>query len=164
MTVRQYCTPEWLADSADGYPKNPRFQAEFKKLSLKLCFQVNAEPEWGIEKDIYFRAHVDKGELLKLSFIGEAEAFQDSDFILSATPQEWKKILRKESKFVTDFILGKIVLEQGNKVGVLGIAPHSNTFVDTLTQFELQFPDEMTPDELERYRTYQREFRKELGV
>lgn len=164
MTLHQYCTPEWLADNADGYPKNPRFQKEFEKLSIKLSFRVKAAPEWGIEKDILFCAHIGKGELKKLSFISEAEACQDSDFILAATPQEWKKLLRKENKFITDFMLGRVLLEQGNKVGVLSVAPHSNTLIDTLTQFELQFPDEMTPEELERYRVYQREFRNNLSV
>ena len=61
-------------------------------------------------------------------------------------------------------MLGKITLEQGSKVGILGVAPHSNTFVDALTQKELLFPDEMSPDELEEYRAYMKSFRAELGV
>jgi hypothetical protein len=72
--------------------------------------------------------------------------------------------LRKESKFVTDFMLGKITLEQGSKVGVLGVAPHSNSFVDGLTRSELQFPDEMSPEELADFRAYMSRFRAELGV
>ena len=82
----------------------------------------------------------------------------------TATPQEWKKILRKENKFLTDFMLGKITLEQGTKVGVLGLAPYANSFVDALTQVELRFPDELTAQELEEYRAYVRDFRARLGV
>jgi hypothetical protein len=33
-----------------------------------------------------------------------------------------------------------------------------------LTQLELQFPDEMSPQELEQYRRDMQAFRKELGV
>jgi putative sterol carrier protein len=65
---------------------------------------------------------------------------------MSATPQEWKKILRKENKFLTDFMLGKIKLERGSKVTVLGLAPHAPTLVEALSEIELQFPDEMSPD------------------
>jgi hypothetical protein len=61
-------------------------------------------------------------------------------------------------------MLGKITLEQGSKVGVLGVAPYANIFVDALTQVDLQFPDEMSPDELEEFRGYVNEFRSELGV
>ncbi|MGE5603751.1 MAG: hypothetical protein ACM30E_11915, partial [Nitrososphaerales archaeon] len=79
-------------------------------------------------------------------------------------PQEWKSILRKERKFLTDFMLGRLPLVQGSKVGVLGIAPYANTFVDALTQAELQFPDEMLPEELAAYRSHVAAFRKECGV
>ena len=159
-----YCTPEWLEESAKGYRANPKYQKEFEKLSMTLCFRIKAEPAWGIDEGIIFGADVEKGILNKLAFFSEQAAKEEADYVVAATPQEWKKILRKESKFVTDFMLGKITLEQGSKVGIFGVAPHSNTFVDALTQVELQFPDEMTADELNEYRTYMQEFRVKLGV
>jgi hypothetical protein len=61
-------------------------------------------------------------------------------------------------------MLGKIKLEHGSKVGVLGVAPHANTVVDLLTQADLQFPDEMSAEELAGYRVNFEEFRAELGV
>lgn len=164
MDAIWYCTPEWLQGSAEGFRKNPRFQKELEKLKLTVTFCIKAEPAWGIEKDIYFLCEIDRGNLERLAFVSEAEAARDSDYILAATPQEWKKLLRKESKFIGDFMLGKVTLQQGSKVGVLSVAPHSNTFVDTLTQFELRFPDEMSPEELERFRDYVREFRASLSV
>jgi hypothetical protein len=164
MTVNRYCTPEWLASSAAGYEQNPRFRQELAKLNVKLSLKINAEPAWGIEEDIIFWAHIDHGELRELAFVRPEEAFQESDFVLAATPQEWKKLLRKESKFVADFMLGRVALEQGSKVGVLSVAPHSNTFIDALTQDQLQFPDEMTAEELAAYREYVQQFRAELGV
>jgi putative sterol carrier protein len=107
---------------------------------------------------------VDRGELTKIAFFSEADAFKEAEYIIAATPQEWKKILRKQSKFITDFMLGKIKLEHGSKVGVLGVAPHANTVVDLLTQVDLQFPDEMSAEELAAYRSHFQEFRAELGV
>ena len=77
-----------------------------------------------------------------------------SSFIVRiATPQKWKKILRKQSDFVTDFMLDKIKLELGTKVKMLELAPHVNNFFDFLTQVDLQFPDEMSEDELTSYRS-----------
>jgi hypothetical protein len=164
MTTVQYCTPEWLEASATGYRENPKFKQEFTKLSTRLCFRIKAEPGWGIEKDILFACYVDQGELEKLAFVDEEEAKRDAEFLLVATPQQWKKLLRKEAKFVTEFMLSRIVLEQGSRVGVLQIAPHANTFVEALTPVELQFPDEMSDGELSAYRTYVEQFREELGV
>jgi len=164
MTVCRYCTPEWLEESARIYRGTPDFQEKLAKVTVKVFYRVKAEPTWGIQPDILFGALVDKGELLELAFFSEEVALETAEFIMAATPQEWKRILRKENKFLTDFMLGKITLEQGSKVGVLGLAPHANTFIDALTQVELRFPDELSVDELEEYRAYQKEFRTRLGV
>ena len=139
-------------------------QEKLKKLSAKMCYRVKAEPAWGIDRDIIFGAFFEEGQLTKLEFFREADVTKEADYLMAATPQVWKKILRKERKFVTDFMLGKIKLEHGSKVGVLGVAPHANTVVDLLTQVDLQFPDEMSAEELAAYRTSFQEFRAELGV
>ena len=164
MTTIRYCTPEWLEESAKNYRATPKFKEALRKVTASVFFLIEAEPTWGIEEDIIFGGIVEKGELITLAFFSEADAKEKAEFILAATPQEWKKILRKENKFVTDFMLGKITLEQGSKVGVLTIAPYADTFVDSLTQFELQFPDEMSPEELDEYRAYMAEFRAKLEV
>jgi putative sterol carrier protein len=125
---------------------------------------VKAEPAWGIDKDIIFGMFIDKGELTRIAFFAEEDALKEAEYVISATPQEWKKLLRKQSKFLTDFMLGKIKLDHGSKVGVLGVAPHANTVVDILTQVDLQFPDEMSAEELATYRANFEEFRANLGV
>lgn len=164
MTVYQYCTPEWFEELEKVYNADSKYEDQFEKLTMLVCYRVKAEPAWGIEKDIIFGNDLDGGKLVKLGFYTEEEAKKSATFILAANPQEWKKILRKQSKFVTDFMLGKIKLEQGSKVGVLKLAPLSDKLVGFLTQFDIQFPDEMSPDELSGYRSYMEEFRAKLGV
>ena len=164
MTVCQYCTPEWLEESDRNYKLKPEFEEQLKKLSIKLCFRVRAEPAWGIDEDIIFGTFIDNGMLTRIEFFDEESALAEAEYVLAATPQEWKRLLRKEGKFVTDFMLGKVALEHGSRVGILGVAPHSGTLVDALTQVELQFPDEMSEDELEQYRSKMKAFRKELSV
>jgi hypothetical protein len=164
MPVYRYCTPEWLEASAELYQANPMFQQRLAKVTTKICFLVRAEPAWGIDRDIIFGGFVTKGVLDKLAFFSEEDARAEAEFLVAATPERWKKILRKESKFVTDFMLGRITLEHGSKVGVLTIAPYSDAFVDALTQIDLQFPDEMSAEELADYGAYLEKFRGELGV
>ncbi|MFC1535107.1 hypothetical protein ACFL7M_17275 [Thermodesulfobacteriota bacterium] len=164
MEIYQYCTPQWLEESAKKYRLNLALQEKLKKLSAKMCYRVKAEPEWGIDRDIIFGAFFEKGQLTKLAFFKEEDATKEAEYLMAATPQVWKKILCKERKFVTDFILGNIKLEHGSKVGVLGVAPHANNIVDSLTQLELQFPDELSAEELAKYRTHMEAFRSRLGV
>ena len=164
MTVYRYPTPEWLEESAKIYRASPKFQKALEKITTKIFFLIRAEPAWGIEQDIIFGAITEKGALIDLRFFSSQAARDEADFIMGATPQEWKKILRKENKFLTDFMLGKISLEQGSKVGVLGLAPYANTFIEALTQVELQFPDEMEAGALAEFHSYVSNFRNRLAV
>ena len=164
MTKVQYCTPEWLTETAQIYADRPEYKEKLKKLSAKVSYRIKAEREWGIDADILFAAFFNEGDLTRLEFISEADAQNESEFILAATPQEWKRLLRKEGKFVGDFMLGKIKLELGSKVGVLGLAPHSGTLIDWMTQVELQFQDEMEAQEVEAYRSKIAQFRQEMNL
>ena len=129
-----------------------------------VCFRVNAAPDWGIDDDLVFGADVDKGILLEIGFFSEADAKERADFILAASPQEWKRLLVKEGKFIADFMTGKVTLDQGSKVGAIGLAPYADSFISSLTQVPLVFQDDMSAEEVEAYRTYVGEFRAELGV
>jgi hypothetical protein len=164
MAAYQYCTPEWLEGLEKAYQAEPAYEEQFKKLTLVLCFRVQAEPLWGIDRDIIFGTGLEKGRLTRLGFFSEEEAARDATFILAASPQNWKRLLRKQSKFVTDFMLGKIKLDQGSKVAILKLAPLSDKLVDFMTTHDIRFPDEMSTDELENYRSYLAEFRTSLGV
>jgi hypothetical protein len=164
MRKCQYCTPEWLEESGRIYRSDLTLAEKLRKISAKVCFRVKAEPAWGIDKDIIFGTFIEAGKLTKISFFSEEEAGQESEYLMAATPQEWKKILRKENKFLTDFMLGKIKLEKGSKVTILGLAPYASTLIDALTQVQIQFPDEMSGEELAKYKVYMGEFRKNMNV
>jgi hypothetical protein len=159
-----YCTPEWLEESLKIYRATPRFQEALKKVTTRICYRVTAEPDWGIDSDFIFGAVVTEGVMDDLRFFSESEAKENAEFVMAATPQEWKLILRKEHKFLTDFTLGKIKLEQGSKVGVFGLAPYANVFIDALTQVNLKFQDDFTPQQVNEYREYASQFRSRLDV
>jgi hypothetical protein len=164
MSAYRYCTPEWLEECAKNYRANPEFEARLKKVSWKFCFQVQAEPEWGIDRDIIFGAFFDEGKLNRIGFFTEEEAVKEGDFLLAAPPQAWKRILKKQSKFTADFMSGKIKLVHGDIKKVVMVAPYANIIVDSITSMELQFPDELSPEEIEAYRNHMNKFRAELGV
>jgi hypothetical protein len=159
-----YCTPEWLEESVRIYRATPSFQEKMKRLSVSVFYRVIAEPEWGIDPDFIFGAIVTNGALDELRFYSEDEAKKMAEIIMAASPLQWKLLLRKEHKFVTDFLLGKIKLEKGNMAGALGMAPYAETFIDALTQVNLQFQDELNPQQLNDYRVYAAQFRSKLGV
>ncbi len=161
MTIR-YCTPEWLSESLRLY--SPELEEALSKVTAKLFFRITAEPAWGIEEDILFGAVLEGGKMPDLAFCSEADAKATADFILSAPPQVWKGLLRRDKKFISEFMLGRVKLEQGSRTELLKITPYAHYVVDVLTQFELQYPDEMSAEELEAYRADLAAFRADTGV
>jgi hypothetical protein len=159
-----YCTPEWLEESARIYRATPHFQETMKRLTVKVLFRITAEPEWGIDSDFVFGGIITKGMLDELRFYSEDEVKEKGELIMVASPQEWKLLLRKEHKFLTDFMLGKVKLEKGAITSALGIAPYADTFIAALTQVNLQFQDEFSPQQLDEYRQYASQFRSELKI
>ena len=164
MDTIRYCTPQWLKECKKRYDENTSLQARLKKISRKMVFLVKADPAWGIDKDIYFCSFFDAGKLLKLELISPQTAAEEADYILEATPQEWVDILRKKTKFIARFMMQEIKLPQGEKVDVLSLAPYANDLVDVLALPELQYPDEMTPEQLEAYRTDMHAFHTKMGI
>ena len=163
MTAYRYPSQEWLDASAARYRASPETQEGLRKVTTRIVYRIKAEPAWGIDHDLLFGAVVEKGVLHELRFYAEAEATAIADYVMAATPQEWKKILRKENKFLTDFMLGKIALEQGSKAGVIGLAPYAPLFIDALTRVDLTFPDELAAQELEQLRRDLQAMRARLG-
>lgn len=159
-----YCTPEWLEECAKIYQEKPQYQEALKKLTIRIFYRVTAEPAWGIDRDFIFGADVTKGALNELRYFNEDETKAKAEFVMAATPQEWKLILRKDHKFLTDFMLGKIRLEQGSKVGALGLAPYADTFINLLNEIPLKFQDELSAQQLNEYREYASQFRSKLGI
>lgn len=163
MAVFQFCTPEWLEKLQKTYNSDPGNERFFKGVTASLCYKVLAEPEGGIEEDIIFGHEVFEGKLLWSKFVTEEEA-KKCTFVFSAPPNTWKKLLRKEGEFMIEMVLGDLRQEHGDKSALIGLLPYVDPLLEFMAKVELQFPDEMSPDELERYKTHMKEFREKLGV
>ena len=83
MTTHYYCTPNWLQESKEIYNSNPQAKEKLKKVSAKMAYRVKAEPSWGINKDVYFCAYFESGELNKLELVTKEAAF---DILGAKTP------------------------------------------------------------------------------
>jgi len=162
MTVCIYPSAEWLEESTKRY--GSEFENKLKSLSGYYAYRIKANPEWGIEKDLMMCAVLDAGKLVRLEHCTEEEAKENANFIMAAEPNTWKRILRKLDKFVGAFMGQRIKLEKGNTIKALGLAPHANTLVDSLTQVELKFPDELSPEELAEFKTQFAEYRAGKGL
>lgn len=162
MTTYVYPQPEWVDDSAALYDEG--FEKKLAPLSGKFAFQINALSDWGIEEDLFISMQLEAGKLKEFKHCSKDYAFENADFVLSAEPPAWKRILTKKDKFVGAFMGGRVKLGKGDTVGALALGPHANTLVDVLTQVELKFPDDLSPEELDGFKTELAQKRSERGI
>jgi putative sterol carrier protein len=161
-----YATPEWIAAVGDNYRANPENQNKiFKGMTIFLSFLIQADPKFGLDKDLYFGTHVEDGVLLDDSaLMSKEDAEKKVDFILAAPPKIWKRLIQKEEGFVSSFMTGKIKLDKGEAPKIIALASKSPALVDAFYKVDTEWPDDMSPQRLEEYKAQVKEFRERLGV
>lgn len=142
MTQHQLFSSEWLEANARLYGQNTELQDQLKKLKVKMVYLIQADKALGIDDDLLWCTFFDNGTLTKMAIMSQEEVDAEADFVLSAPPEIWIKLLRREAKFGTELTLGRVKVVQGSKLGVMKVAPYSKHVVTLLTQAETVFPDE----------------------
>ena len=137
-------SPEWLAENGRLYNENAELQDTLKKLTVKMAYRTTADSNWGIEKDLLWCTFFEKGQLTKMCVLTQDEVDNEAEFLLSAPPETWAKLLRRSAKFGTELTIGRVKVEQGSKLGVMKVAPYSKHVVTLLTQAATAYPDETT--------------------
>lgn len=161
-----YPSPEWVAAMGENYKANPQNQNKiFKGMTIFLTFRVEADPKFALDKDIYFSTHLVNAVVQDDSaLISKEEAEKKSDFILGATPSQWKKVIKKQDGFLSSFMTGKIRLNKGEAPKVIALASKSPAVVDLFNKIPTEWPDEMSPQRFEAYKSEVKEFRNRLQV
>ena len=161
-----YATPEWVAEVGKNYKANPDNQNKtFKGMTLFLSFRILADSKFGIDKDIYFCSHLVNGALQDDSaLLSKGDADKKSDFILSATPEIWKKLIQKRQGFISLVMTAKIKLDKGLAPKLLSLAPKSGPLIEVFNRVDTEWPDEMSPQRLEQYKAQVKTFREKLKI
>jgi hypothetical protein len=73
-------------------------------------------------------------------------------------------VIKKQEGFLSSFMTGKIRLNKGDAPKVIGLASKSPAVVDLFHRIQTEWPDEMSPQRFENYKSQVTEFRKRLKV
>ncbi|MBM4445063.1 MAG: hypothetical protein FJ020_07155 [Chloroflexi bacterium] len=161
-----YVMPEWVDQAGKNYTANPdNAQKTFRGMNIFLTFRVLADPKFGLHNDIYFAMHLENGVLQPDStLVSKADALAKSDFVVSATPDVWKGVIKKQKGFISAFMTAKIKLDKGNPTRMVSLASKSSAVVEAFNNIDTEWPDEMSPQRLHDYESRLAEVRQKLGV
>jgi putative sterol carrier protein len=150
-TYHDYLSQEWLEYSFEAYQTNAHLQDRLKKVTHDMVYRIMANPEWGIDNDLYFALDMKAGVLSRLAYTNKEDA-QKADFIVAGSPKEWIDIMKDKTRFIARFMMSELKLDMGDRLDVIRLAPYVREMVKMLTQVEVHYPDDMSPEEIETYR------------
>jgi putative sterol carrier protein len=156
-----YPEPRWAEETVKLY--NEELENKLKKLTGSYSLCLTAEPNLGIETDLYYLLSLDAGKLGGFRPVSEAAAQEKADFIMVASYDIWKGILTGEKNFTSCFLTGKVKLLKGSKLGAINLGPYSGILVDMMTRANPGFPDELSAEELAEFKKALATSRREGG-
>ena len=78
MATYIYPDPVWVDDSVPFY--NEDFEKKLRKLSGVFGYEILAEPEWGIDSDLYILMEIDEGKLIEFKHCSKEVAYDRSSW------------------------------------------------------------------------------------
>ena len=90
------------------------------------------------------------------------EAEKRATWLLKGSYETWKEIMTGKKIFIEAFLGGEIRMTKGDFGGLMRIAAQGTKLPEIFTRNEAVWPDELSGEELEKYKENHKKWTKEL--
>jgi putative sterol carrier protein len=134
---------EWVAAYKDAINQN----AEYKKAGKDwthgvVAMVVKAEPTLGIPEDLAMWLDVEGGECRDCKLMTAKEAEPLAPFVVVASYEQWKQVIRKEIDPTKALMQGKLKLTKGHMPTMVKHVNASKQLVESTTRVPTRFRGE----------------------
>lgn len=155
-------TPEWQKAAAKVYREDPTFKRAFGKVNGTPVMVIQANKSAGIEDDLYLLNTIENGVLLEDDFVSRKEGEERATWLLTATYDVWKEVYTGKKIFIEAFLGSEIKLIKGDFAGLMRIAAQGTKLADIFTRNKAVWPDELSGEELEKYKENHKKWTRKL--
>ena len=155
-------TPEWtqiLGEIIDG---DAEYKAAAKTWEGAIALVVQAKPEVGLDEDISVVLDLWHGDCRSGKVLPKEEAAK-APYVMTGSLDTWKAVGTGKTDAIKATMLGKIKLK-GNMANVVRHVKAAKRLADCTGLFESVWPDELSKDEVEKFRADLKQFREQFGV
>jgi len=155
-------TPEWtqiLAEIIDG---DAEYRTAAKTWEGAIALVVQAKPELGVDEDISVVLDLWHGDCRSGKILPKEEAAK-APYVMTGSLDTWKAVATGKTDAIKATMLGKIKLK-GNMANVVRHVKAAKRLADCTGLFESVWPDELSKDEVEKFRADLKQFREQFGV
>jgi len=155
-------TPEWgqvFGEIVDG---DAEYRAAAKGWEGAVTLVLQAKPEVGLDEDVSVVLDLWHGDCRSVKILPKEEAAK-APYVMTGSIDTWKAVAKGKTDAIKATMLGKIKLK-GNMANVVRHVKASKRLADCTGLFESVWPDELSKDEIKKFRADLKQFREQFGV
>jgi len=159
-------TPEWASAFEKKIQGDERYKAAASTWEGSVVLVFKADPEAGIEDDVYVFMDLWHGECHSAKIV-PAEVGRTGDYVLEAEYKRWKRILLKELNVVKEIATMKLKLVPFNvkKAAKLAAATQAAIrLVDLAGEVSDKFPEDLQAEEFQAFKATYSDLKTQFGI
>lgn len=136
-----YPSKEWLKEYAEKINSSAEYKEAAATWEGDVTFVFEAEPDKGVEADVYSWLDLWHGECREAKYGVSSEEGEAAKFVIRAPYSEWKRVINKELDPIKGMMQGKLKLK-GDLPTIVRYVKASNELVNLAGQVPTEFVDE----------------------
>lgn len=156
----KFGTPEWVTQ----YEKAVQGSAEYKELAKdwegSIGMRVLPNPDIGIDEALYIFMDLWHGDARSIKLVPKEEG-EKADYLITGEYARWKSVVKGDLDIVKGMMAGQLKL-RGDLPTIVKYATAATKLVELTSTVESIFPDELSSEELDRYKARFKETRDQL--
>ncbi len=136
----EFPSAEWLDEYVKRINQSQAYREAAATWEGDVCFVFEAEPDKGLQQDLYGWLDLWHGECREGKLVSKEEG-EKATFVIRAPYSRWKEVINKELDPVKGMMQGKLKL-RGDLPTIVRYVKASNELVNLATTVPTEFVDE----------------------
>ena len=145
-----YLSVEWVGLYEKAVREDAYYREAAKDWEGSVALQVEANPEYGIDTDIFILLDLWHGDCRR-AWAVPREVGESADYIVTGSADRWMEVGRRKLDIIKGLMQGKLKLK-GDLPTIVRNVKAATRLVEISTMVGGKYPDELSPEEVENLR------------
>lgn len=155
-------TPEWVGEYERVVQNDAAYKEAAKTWEGSVIIHILAKPDIGLDEDIFLWMDLWHGDCNYMRLVPK-NIGENGDFVITGEFDRWKAVMAKELDPIKGMMQGKLKLK-GDLPTIVRAVRAAQRLVELTGTLDTKFLDELSPDEMDKFRTTVRELRAEFQI
>ena len=155
-------SPEWVAVFEKLVQEDAQYKEDAKDWEGSVVLVTLADPEAGIEEDVYLFLDLWHGECRSIRFVPK-EIGEKGDFIISADQFRWRQVREGQLDSTKAVMQGKMKL-RGDLSKIVRSARAATRLTELSSSIDVIYPEDMDEAAAEEFDAFFKQFRADFSI